>query len=854
MTSYLVHAAIYQGLRGKSCFYKRSKGLGAEPGYIDIDLEDLRQLRIQLQGAQWRPVNGVEIPGPVAIDTWNRIKSRATSSQPPPIRAPEDGGCAHFGDLTLRTFEVDASGAASEIDSITYRDVFVDRSGIEELTQDLAEVALHEKGTVRVPLTDIRQYYFDHAPLLTKINVKRRNGQWDLSTIKEPNEDPAQPWTLKDVLEYLFAMLPGSPLMVAASQVNRELSDLLSKAGPEVIGTGEPVAQHLDTVLRRHGLEAGMLPDGNYEVSVKGAEGPPKNSIALSPGQFQDRDQLSYETKTVHITGRPHTVLAIGQKRVRRRTLEYVPVFQDIDGRIYQLEDIEKIWGYPLQKVNRNVFANSEKSFRDVPPNLPGVGGARIHFRRREILQKQAYKMYAPAIFFEFGARRAETFQNGTRFTDTPYLTDEDFDKVDFLPMRDFPIYLNEAVVLNVEQPTDGSTRIGDVQPFFLSAPVVYSRKTGEGFFEDINVVREHFSTLIEAEQQDKDRWNLAIAEINDELANIGKIFMRLDAFSGSYSSTKARAENLALLRNLEVDDFLQLEDDDKLALGSVGYFVQGLIPLDISEEAYSEFIDAQGRLARLGIRRERAQKELEIVETNIQIQRDRLQIFEEVYKDLKGFQLWANWPRSIDPEGATALDPRTGLILFSEPRCHLEHPFQIDRERNAIVAADGAVQVTFGYEINDNLNTDWTTVLLTSDGDPDDPKITAVPGQKPTPLKSKIVPVPSMRLYEADLGTPFNVTEVTIMAANKASGDLRKPLTTEGFTYQISGHLQTTLDAGISSIQHQWDGDVAHTFIAVNSPDSRLAPVLPRLGPSIPTVDNRIREAIAGIDPRVMD
>ena len=253
----LRHAATYQGYPCKGVQYRRSPGLLPETGFVDLDMQFAKKIDVRPRVIPWRGVNGFEFAGQADPLTWLLTRTRQTVTQPPPVTA-ESPGFEYLGDLVLTSFD-HASGA--EIDKITYRDIMLETSGIEEITRQLAEVKDHDKGTIRVPITDIRRYY-NHGAYFGAMNLKLKSGEIDPFSTKDGVEEP---WTAIDAFEYLFASLPGSPLIAQHSEL-RTLT--LRNPGP-LQGDGRPIVDVLQKLLNQYGLVALLLPDGNYVVSSK---------------------------------------------------------------------------------------------------------------------------------------------------------------------------------------------------------------------------------------------------------------------------------------------------------------------------------------------------------------------------------------------------------------------------------------------------------------------------------------------------------------------------------------------------------------------------------------------------------
>ena len=353
--------AEFATFKGTACQFARNEGFAPSSGWIDLNLKDVKKIRIVPRKLPWRAVNGFEYDGGISIRTWKNFQSRATvTGDRPPIPPPEGGGVPHFSDLILRTFK-----GTDLYDEIRYKDIYVDSTGIEEVTRGLANIQAHNSGIVRVPLTDIRRYYRKLGPFYGQINVRMKSGK-----LLPTNLNGETPWTFEEVVDYLFSQLPGSPKVDPASDFRG-----LPYDPPVLEGEGEPVVEHLDRLLELAGLKPQMLPDGNWTVSRR-------YSTVLGPGDIPDEvgsarkiAEIHYERAAAVVVDRPPAVWATGPRIVRRGSFPYVAVLQDLDGQYYTIEAICSRWGYSIGSLRAQVFASSQTKYNDVPPVLGGPSG-----------------------------------------------------------------------------------------------------------------------------------------------------------------------------------------------------------------------------------------------------------------------------------------------------------------------------------------------------------------------------------------------------------------------------------------------------------------------------------------------
>lgn len=822
----LFHLAFYQGYPCKAAQYRRSPGLMPEHGYVDIDLAFARKVQIKAREVPWRAANGFEFNGQMDIATYFELRSRSTVTTQPELPAPEEGGFNPFGDLVLRTYDY---YTGTLVEETRYRDVYVDSAGLEEITPDLAEIERHDRGTVRVPLTDVRRWYQKHGGLFCEINVRLKSGEWNPLSL---NPKTGKAWLLTEILEFLFSQLPGSPKLKDYSALYDKQYDL-DKAVPEgIVGEGEPVAEHLQKLLDRFGLEPQMLPDNNWLVGPKFAnkfeyKRVPAPFSDFAPAGFlvphaarggvvtlSDDAPLHYEKKTSTLGDRPPEVVVVGKRRVRRITVPYIPVLQDTDSLYYPLALIAQRWGYSLQRINEGAYTGHEKNFEDVTPLMrDDPQGGRLHELRKRILTG-AYRIYAPRHLFEL--TRTDTTSVGGGGVS---LKDADREFVALLPMRDAPWYKSELANWNVQVPTDRLFTKGDREEYVLIPPLVRAQRVGQGWFNDFKPVREQFDKLrAGAQARVEDYLKLAIT-LQQRAQKVAQ-FLRAPE---QVAVDTLELESLTRTYFMDVNanpDFKKLSDDVRKAGIEVGKTLGTLTDDEMAKKSVAS------KLALILLNK--------MQETYLQKageEQKKLIKWEElfrearaVYDQRRGLRYKFNLPHHALETGAVTLDPSTGLLRSSSPLCHVDKPFALDGDTQVVIA-DGAVLVTYGYELQDNNVMAWTNFLFTAgetEKSTDIPKVKLAGVCRSSPLKARVEPM-SARLYELDEGTPVNLNATFSAAYERAAQLLSVPSETEGHVYELSGFHNVPLDAGVSSVQHAYDGALARTHVAVNAPNARM-------------------------------
>ncbi len=807
------HKVTYQGLTCQAVSYRRSPWFDPEPGYVDINLRDLGQIKILVDDVPWPAVNGKEIEGQLPISAWNRLRPTVTAgrARPQGEGAPEGGGLRHFGDLVMQSYD----GSTALSDEMRYNWVYVDSAGIEEVTRNLADIKAHNRGKVRVPLTDVRKYYRAYGMLVQRINVRSRAGYWDPLSLND-----GVPWSLQDVIAYLLSQLPGSPAPSFAPDVPGQT---LAVTPENLTAIGDPVVEVLEDLLKKNGLVPLMLPDGNFRVTVRGSKLVTEGEIAFDLGQYGAYPKEHYETKSAYVTDRPPLVQVIGKPVIRRITRTYVAALQDLDGMIYKLSDAPLIIGYSVAAIKAQVF-NDEKQFGDL--NSP---------EHREMLQRCAYKMYVPADAFE-GA--AVTDLGGSSVVSAVGVATELLEQQPFLPVQKAPMYVGD---LDKRTPPidDG---VPDRERYVLMKPIAYGNRISQDWFEDVGALEDYFNRLKVP----------AVALIG----NLGVLDAQLERLAAQYNDEVPRAADAAvevvpltgnpaaILGTLQTaTKFVQrlvetpsLEGRARLSLnGDVVRSLKFLDPLAPHEQALQlafndppmvDLVRDKIQKMRAEILRMRAEAQASLAAWNSQFSS-----FRNAFDEVGGIQAKVNVPWGPLPDGSYHIDENTGILWADDPLCHMAQAFTID-DGPVEVGSDGAIVVTAGYEVYDNHTGGLTSVLLSSGDDEDDstPEAEIVGANRPSPLKAKIVRSPRMRMYQADLGTPMNLHECEAQALDAGAGELTVPKVLGGRTFTFSGLVLAMLDGGVNTVQHAWDSESrqpAYTYVAVNAPGCR-APVFP--------------------------
>ena len=794
-----------------------------------MNYRDVKKILIVPFAIPWRGVNGYEWNGETDIRTWAQGFPGATVTTPKDIDAPAGGGLNEFGRLDLITFH-DNSGKT--VDSTIYRDMVVRE--IDEASEDLAEVEDHDKGLLRVTISDFRDYYDDYGALLCDINTRLKNGK-----LAEESANPGtkKEWTAKEVFPFLFAMLPGTPIITSWS----EFWGLNLRDPENIRGEGEPIKQHLQTLLDEFGLLPQRQPDGNYAVSRRASSTLKYGFATDSLGKQKKIKEKNYEQAAATNVVRPPAVMVLGKRRVRRITVKYVPVLEDQDGLIYRLEDIVRKYDYTMDKLKAQRFVGDEKSFEDVTRALGGVEHDRI-----KKLFRQAYTKYAPAFLFSGGTVGSGVKSIGLDLTSLGLgglgaqqsaskknivgVSPDDAALVPLLPALPFAVYKSEASVQDLNVPSDkAKKKKGDLGPYFISQPIARGLQVDEGFYSDYATVSKEFKARLRAARsKGKGRRGL-IAMYSARAKSI------LDSL---LEAEFALEDTLPGVREIEIK-LTELEKDEIKSLLGIT-----LIPKTIDKRMSDQATETARLLKYYAVLAQELKEEGKEDEKKVKDWEDAFKIFDETYSQQGGFQLKMNLPYSILPSGSYTIDEDTGILDSSQPLCHMDKPFMFDSDV-AKVGSDGNVWVTYGCEIKINNILGYSAFQFRANDSGDD--VICVRACRSGPIKSKVIKTDG-RIYEADLGTPINIGEFYEECRGKATQELLIPQTVQGMTYEWAGLRDVVLHGGAQSVQHTWDGDIGTTFLSVNAPNA-LMPLGP---PSLADASKRASKNVQVIARRI--
>jgi len=802
------HIGTYQGYPVQATSIARRPSTRPDFGVVDLSIDDFKKVVIRAPGREeveavpWKD----DTAGGHSIATFDGLRGRRTRALAGDTRnpTPEDGFFS-VGDLILQTL-LDEEG--KKLKPVVYRDIYLAPGGFQEITDDIDNIKPHDKGTWRIPVTDIRAFW-KYGIIAEDINVRLDGGNFDPNTTR-PNT--LEPWPMNIVVPWLLSLLPGSITVDGASAILRKEF----KPPENIFGRMSPAVAALDRVLSRAGLQFSLLPNNTALISEELPE--------IPQGQFFDRPGKlsvnipfeSYERKSFTLSDRPPLITVAGAKRVRSIEAPYVPIFQDSDGRYYPLSAVQERWKYSIEDINKVVFVGHEKAFADIPGALdkekyqlklpPQVteGEGRLYFERRRIAAKCFYKMYGPV----------QIFQGTGPGNSTQGITEKELQRLQYMPMFDF-----------LEDTGDGETR--------KSPPQVYGFTIKQDAFK--GVVRfkpggttesgptpgaelevKRIKPAVELERAIDEH----LAPIEKELKKREKQFE--DFLKPVGGPTNDLSDATAALLSMDATQLSTEEKKEFLKQGVIlkknldfsgqDIFSQGSIFIFKTDNA--RFNEAYKRLAKLLAKIKKDTDLMAALRTKMQ---ERKKVLTEAYDHLPAIEGWLNQPRGLIPASDYSLDKETGIITFSEVTGSMTEGFVMDRE-SVEMFSHGFISVRYGFELETNSIADWTAVNFQFDEG--SKKIAIVGFSAITGIKAHVERDPNLRAYEDEDGKPLNRLAIVTQALPRAQA-VARPRSAIGFIYELAGFHPAIAQS--SDVQYIYDGDKAQTIIAVNLPNAIL-------------------------------
>jgi hypothetical protein len=364
----------------------------------------------------------------------------------------------------------------------------------------------------------------------------------------------------------------------------------------------------------------------------------------------------------------------------------YVPVFHDIDGKLYMLADIEKVFeGYTIWQVNRQAARNSSKNFQDVTPSpfkrlkvrgaelrriiasarapggtTEGLSQDELHYLRRTILREEAYRLYAPIALFDNAPKNKKG---------APYFSDLDDRIFPFLPMGSIPRFEDE-----LSSPVRGERFRGDRGKIVLVPPVVRGVYVDEVLYSNREELEKHLDSVLGGLQKAGADHDALIDRLEEKVRTLNQQALTADreAAAAGFISSFA-SEGLVRLggdAGGEIAGTTRVSDTPQGRISRELFERANKAKQSAIDEAFSLGIDI-GTAKRLRLEVDRSIEE----KTKKRIgDFAALQVF-------GGVQGVGQFPYGVIPQSIYSLQPSTGILTFSRLVALVNHPVVFDSE-----------------------------------------------------------------------------------------------------------------------------------------------------------------------------
>jgi hypothetical protein len=400
---------------------------------------------------------------------------------------------------------------------------------------------------------------------------------------------------------------------------------------------------------------------------------------------------------------------------------------------------------------------------------------------------------------------------------------DPEKELIPYLPMMPETAWYKQE--LNMEQlrdyPQDKAAK-GDLDEIVLYPPVVRANLVAEKFFSQFDEIEREINGVLSRQSGVIDALE-ALRDLADTIAR-----KKLEDLLQSEKVSKQTIKDMARWGVKPDQLSLDIGGDLKAAAKELGQTMPNDLRIAYTKESETA---AQSVILYANMKRE-AEKTLEGQRKIESAHKGNLAEAKAVY-DLNG-RIQGRFNVGQGPTmKARVVDFSTGLIEYSVPLCVVDRPWFFNGDYVSVIA-DGAVVVTYGHEIKGSGMGAFTNYLWFADdgGDPTkDAKPTFGGCHRSSPIKAKVVQMES-REYLAENGNPMNYNACWSEAKGKASEKCSGPAVVPGWVMEIHGLRPCVLDGGIINVQHEWDGAVGITHVAVNAPGARMPLMAPNARP----------------------
>jgi hypothetical protein len=781
-----ISEATYQGYTVHGLSLDRKPGVTSDGGFVEVDLEDVKQILVRDDFRLWQAAELKEAAGPFPMQVQKQLaRPTVTDSLPPSAKGFKRGGT-----LIMKT-----TTKGAPLDPVILSPMFLAPSGIEETEEDLESAIEHREGRLRVNLVDFRHFWQENGtPVFGRYNLLRANGKFDEETLGPGGE----PWSASDVFDYVTYCLPGSPAIDKASDVFDETN---FPPPVDVDMKLELPVEWLKRLLDTYALECHLTHNSQILLKKRGTKHQVRK-FRRSPGAAPAPlpavilpDNPPEEKKTIFILDRPEAVMIVGERRQRRVTATCVACFIDEDQKARKMQDLPTLWGYSLEEAQVQSLLRSEKAYDDIEGK-----DANQKFARIRIARKYFFKLYVPEMFFTrppappgFGPLQQQA--------PAEFWPDEK-DTHPFLPMKD-PWWVPKELkdIGAVPRPGDPGPGVNrDDDALVETDIIVRANIIDQRHVTDVEAVKELVNSFLERHEK-----------VKQELQR-------------ERDAKKKRLEDLVQHKKPNEFRYLGPLEEVGVTLGE---------GLDVAVAAVQTLFGVENILqkeARLrsGLETDKLVMDFEIRELDekiLAVEKDIQKLkanLTAIIRDLEDYgfaRLWVNVPWGVVDDARFTVQKERGFVIFNEVVGVMEALGTYDKELTKL-NSPGHVQVTYMTDVVLGAPEEFTTFTFMANPKPEEANPILVRISNPTVLKPAVVRDEDLAIYEDEFANPMNIKSVATKAASLARAALDLPRQQVGYSYLYPGFHRVVTDESVNSVAWQFDGDVGTTKIIANNPD----------------------------------
>lgn len=783
----IISEATYQGYPVEALEIDRKPGVTGDYGYVDLDLEFAKEIFVRPDFRLWQAWNRPEPAGPFSLFVESTL-STPTITDEPDVRPVK--GFLRGGPLAMKS--TDGNGPIGE--PIRLNPIFLAPGSFDEIEADLEKAIEHKEGRLRLNVTDIRHFWQRNGtPVFGRYNMTLPNGKPDKSTVDPVTEELVPAFRF---FRYLCRCLPGSPALSKDSDVFNEKD---FRPPVKVDMTMQLPVFWMARLLEAYDLELHLSHLSEVVLKKRGRQHQVRRFRSV-PGERPKPlpapvlpDNPVEEKRVDYVLDRPEGVTVVGDRRRRRYVLVCSPAFIDENGRPRLMKDLDKLWGYSIEKAQEQALLGAEKAYE----NIQGADSEQ-HFTRVQIARKYFFKLYIPNTLFV-----TPPFAEVEGGPVSDYWPD-DLAPHPWLPMEE-PWWLPEELkkMPDVKREDPKTPVNAGNEGLIETGIVVRANILDQRHVLDLKAVKRLIDTLLDRQRGLKVRLTVLRDQKKVESERFTKL-LKPDEFK-EFGPFADIAAFIAKARDLLVE--------------TLGITVSDSVRRVHDFEAKNRLIRRiDDSLLRFEVRS--VEEELLLVEKEIEKIKENREALERDLKDYGFAKLWINVPWGTVEQSRYSIQKEKGFIQFDDVVGVMEVPGTYDPELTKLISP-GHVEVT--YEAEQKLGapdemTFFTFMAPLPGRETEGPSIVRV--SEPSTLKPTVIEDKDLVIHEDEFGNALNVQTVSEKASRLARSILDQPTKQTGYAYKYPGFQKVVTDDSVNQVSWSFEEGEAFTSILANNPD----------------------------------